>query len=78
MNEEFTIRFRWIRNGKPGEDFVNMLQVKALDAATVTDTLCYSCAQASWVNVIGLVSVNIYIKQKNYLLVNEIRRCRDG
>ena len=34
--EEVTICFRWIRNGKPKEYFVNMLQVKALDAATIT------------------------------------------
>ena len=39
MKEEFTIRFRWIRNGKPEEDFVNMLQLKALDVATATATL---------------------------------------
>ena len=33
--EELTICFRWIKNGKPEEHFVNILQVKALDAATI-------------------------------------------
>ena len=36
----------WIRNGKLEEHFVNMLRVKALDAATMTDTLC-SCMDSN-------------------------------
>ncbi len=37
--EELTICSRWIKNGKPEEHFVNILQVKALDAATIANTL---------------------------------------
>jgi hypothetical protein len=38
--EELTICFRWINNGRPEEHFVNILRIKALDAATITDALC--------------------------------------
>lgn len=38
--EELTICFRWIKEGKPEEHFLNILRIRSLDAATIADAIC--------------------------------------
>ena len=46
--EELTICFRRIRNGKPAENFVNTLQVKALDASVLLWHLIRLISKNDW------------------------------
>ena len=38
--EELSIYCRWIVNGKPEEHFLTVFHITALDAATISDTIC--------------------------------------